>query len=131
LRKYLKFILLFLLAIFIFWFFGRDLDWQLVSQSLRRANPWYLLLADIDDRKKAEEALQSSERNLSLMINAIPTVIGVMRAVSLFATLGLASIARAGDVHNRVTNLAYQVFQRATVTPGASRIYRKTIGDIA
>jgi len=41
---------------------------------------WYLLLTDIDDLKKTEEALQSSERNLSLIINAIPTVIGVMRA---------------------------------------------------
>ena len=34
---------------------------------------WYLLLTDIDDRKKAEEALRASERNLSLIINAIPT----------------------------------------------------------
>ena len=34
---------------------------------------WYLLLTDIDDRKKAEEALQSSERNLSLIINTMPT----------------------------------------------------------
>ena len=41
---------------------------------------WYLLLTDIDDRKKAEEALQSSERNLNLMINAIPTYIHVLRA---------------------------------------------------
>src|SRR5262249_55199677 len=41
---------------------------------------WYLLLTDIDDRKKAEEALQSSERNLSLMINAMPTFIHVLRA---------------------------------------------------
>ncbi len=41
-RKYLKFILLFLFAVFIFWFFGRDLDWQQVSSSLRRADPWYL-----------------------------------------------------------------------------------------
>src|SRR5262249_10741009 len=40
---------------------------------------WYLLLTDIDDRKKAEEALQSSERNLRLMINAIPTFIHVLR----------------------------------------------------
>jgi PAS domain S-box-containing protein len=40
---------------------------------------WYLLLTDIDDRKKAEEALRSSERNLSLMINAIPTLIHVLR----------------------------------------------------
>jgi uncharacterized protein (TIRG00374 family) len=42
LRKYLKFILLFLFAVFIFWFFGRNLDWQQVSTSLRKANPWYL-----------------------------------------------------------------------------------------
>ena len=40
---------------------------------------WYLLLTDIDDRKKAEEALQSSERNLSLIINTIPTLIHVLR----------------------------------------------------
>jgi PAS domain S-box-containing protein len=40
---------------------------------------WYLLLTDIDDLKKAEEALQSSERNLSLTINTIPTFIQVSR----------------------------------------------------
>jgi PAS domain S-box-containing protein len=56
---------------------------------LFRANPlrdasgkivkWYGANTDIDDRKKAEEALQSSERNLSLMISAIPTYIHVLR----------------------------------------------------
>jgi uncharacterized protein (TIRG00374 family) len=45
LRKYLKLILLFLFAAFIFWFFGRNLDWQEVSQSLRRANAFYLIAA--------------------------------------------------------------------------------------
>jgi len=39
---------------------------------------WYLLLTDIDDRKKAEEALQANERNLSLTINTIPTMIAVL-----------------------------------------------------
>lgn len=41
-RKYIKFILLLLFAVFIFWFFGRSLDWHAVSTSLRRADPWYL-----------------------------------------------------------------------------------------
>ena len=41
---------------------------------------WYFLLTDIDARKKAEEALRASERNLSQMINAIPAMIGVLRA---------------------------------------------------
>jgi PAS domain S-box-containing protein len=40
---------------------------------------WYLLLTDIEDRKKAEEELQASERNLSLTINTIPTFIQVSR----------------------------------------------------
>jgi len=47
LRKYLKFILLFLFAVFIFWFFGRNLDWQEVSQSLRKANASYLIIATL------------------------------------------------------------------------------------
>lgn len=44
-RKSLKFIVLFLLAVFIFWLFGRNLDWREVSETLRRANGFYLLLA--------------------------------------------------------------------------------------
>ena len=56
---------------------------------LIRANPlrdesgnilkWYGTCIDIDDRKKAEEALRCSERNLSLTINTIPTLIQVSR----------------------------------------------------
>src|SRR5262249_25145262 len=45
-----------------------------------RIDRWYAVALDIDDRKKAEEALRASERNLSLTINAIPTCVGVMRA---------------------------------------------------
>jgi len=47
LKKSLKFILLFLFAVFIFWFFGRNLDWQAVGQSLQRANPFYLASATL------------------------------------------------------------------------------------
>lgn len=41
-RNYLKFTLLLLLAVLILWFAGRSLDWQAVSTSLRRADPWYI-----------------------------------------------------------------------------------------
>src|SRR5215510_14752263 len=40
---------------------------------------WFILQIDIDDRKLAEEALRSAERNLSLTINTIPTFIQVSR----------------------------------------------------
>ncbi|HEY0458698.1 MAG TPA: lysylphosphatidylglycerol synthase transmembrane domain-containing protein [Pyrinomonadaceae bacterium] len=44
-QKYIKFILLFLFAVFLLWFFGRSLNWQEVSDSLRKANAVYITLA--------------------------------------------------------------------------------------
>ena len=44
-RKYLKFILLSLFAVLILWFFGRNLDWQQVKQSLSQADPIYIGLS--------------------------------------------------------------------------------------
>jgi hypothetical protein len=38
LRKYIKFIILFLLAAFILWFFGQGLNWNEVTRSLHEAN---------------------------------------------------------------------------------------------
>lgn len=58
------------------WFQVRGLP---VRDRENKITGWYLLLTDIDDRKKAEDALRSNERNLSLMINAIPTFIQVFR----------------------------------------------------
>src|SRR5262245_10519228 len=34
---------------------------------------WYGTSTDIDDRKKAEDALRASERNMSLIVNTLPT----------------------------------------------------------
>ena len=59
------------------WFQAR---WVPVGDVEGRILHWNALTTDIDDRKKAEEALRSSERNLSQIINAIPTSVGVMRA---------------------------------------------------
>mgnify|MGYP003578325926 CR=1 FL=1 len=44
-RKYIKFILLFLFAVFLLWIFGRGLDWNQVSHSLRQADPFDLAVA--------------------------------------------------------------------------------------
>ncbi len=44
-RKSIKFILLALFALFLFWFFGRNLDWQEVSSSLKRAQAGYIVAA--------------------------------------------------------------------------------------
>ena len=41
---------------------------------------WFHLLIDIDDQKRAEEALLASERNLGLIINTIPALAWSARA---------------------------------------------------
>jgi hypothetical protein len=45
LKKSIKFIILCLFAVFLFWFFGRNLNWQEVSDSLRKANAVYITMA--------------------------------------------------------------------------------------
>lgn len=44
-RKNIKYILLILFTLFIFWFFGRNLNWAEVSQSLQKAKAIYLISA--------------------------------------------------------------------------------------
>lgn len=41
---------------------------------------WCVLLTDIDDQQRAEEGLRASERNLSLNINAMPTLLASAHA---------------------------------------------------
>jgi PAS domain S-box-containing protein len=55
------------------WFQVRGLP---VRDTENKITAWYLLLTDIDDRKKAEDALHSSERELRSIINTIPTLAG-------------------------------------------------------
>src|SRR5262249_10034768 len=57
------------------WFQNRGVP---VRNGEGRILHWNVLVTDIDDRKKAEEALRSSERNLSQTISAIPTYIHVL-----------------------------------------------------
>jgi len=45
LRKHFKFTILALIALVILWFFGRSLNWEEVSRSLRKANAVYLTIA--------------------------------------------------------------------------------------
>src|SRR5262249_46331584 len=53
------------------WFQNRGVP---VRNSEGRILYWNTLVTDIDDRKNAEEALQSNEHNLSLIINTMPTL---------------------------------------------------------
>jgi PAS domain S-box-containing protein len=51
------------------WFQARALP---VRDTADRITGWYVLLTDIEDRKRAEDAVRASERDLSSIINTIP-----------------------------------------------------------
>ena len=53
------------------WFQVRGLPLHDRSGHIAR---WYVLLSDIDDRKRAEDAIRESERNLKLIIDTIPAL---------------------------------------------------------
>jgi PAS domain S-box-containing protein len=54
------------------WFQIRGLPLRDTSGNIVR---WYNLLTDIDERKRAEQALSSSERDLKLIIDTIPALV--------------------------------------------------------
>ena len=51
------------------WFQSRALP---ARNTEGRITGWYMLLTDIDDRKRAEDALRSNEQNLRLIVDTIP-----------------------------------------------------------
>ena len=53
------------------WFHARGLPLHDEEGQVVR---WYVLLTDIDDRRRIEEALQASERELDLIVNTIPAL---------------------------------------------------------
>jgi PAS domain S-box-containing protein len=53
------------------WFQIRGLPLRDMSGHIAR---WYVLLSDIDDRKRAEDAVRASERDLKLIIDTIPAL---------------------------------------------------------
>jgi formate hydrogenlyase transcriptional activator len=59
------------------WFQSRALPTQ---DAEGRTTGWYMLLTDIDDRKRAEDALRSNEQNLRLIVDTIPGFVSTANA---------------------------------------------------
>src|SRR5260370_267076 len=59
------------------WFQGRSLP---LRNSEGRIIRWYSLITDIDDRKRAEEALRANELNFRVIIDSIPRLVHTLTA---------------------------------------------------
>ena len=87
------------------WFQVRGLP---VRSDAGEITAWYLLLTDIEDRKKAEEALRSNEQNLSLIINTIPTFIHVLRTDGTVLYVNQAVLDNSGLTLEEVQSKDYR-----------------------
>jgi len=59
------------------WFQSRALP---ARDTAGRITGWYMLLTDIDDRKRAEDALRSNEQSLRLIVDSIPGFVSTANA---------------------------------------------------
>src|SRR5262249_28778372 len=90
------------------WFFFRASPFRDEQGNIVK---WYGINTDIEDRKRAEHALQSNERNLNLIINTIPAHIYVLntegsvqylsQSVTDYTGLTLEDVPQ-GDYRDRV-----------------------------
>lgn len=94
-RKYIKFLILLAVAILILWFFGRNLNWQEVSASLRAADPFWLILAF------AGISLGYFIRAVRWQVLLKPIVHANLRDLFATTTVGFAAmliVGRAGEI---------------------------------
>jgi PAS domain S-box-containing protein len=106
---------------------------QIRGQPLRDAGGqivrWYGLLTDIDDRKRAEEALRASEIDLRLTINSIPGLVCTFTADGRFEggnerfydyldidRDSAEAWATKGPAHPDDVHIAIAVFRKAMIT---------------
>ena len=71
-----------------------------------RISGWYMLLTDIDDRKRAEEALLSREQSLRLMVDSIPGFIATMTAEGELEVANRQSLEYFGKTIEELRNWA-------------------------
>lgn len=85
------------------WFQSRALP---TRDAQGRISGWYMLLTDIDDRKRAEEALRAREQNLRLMVDSIPGFIATMTATGELEVVNRQSLEYFGKTLDALKNWA-------------------------
>jgi PAS domain S-box-containing protein len=71
-----------------------------------RITGWYMLLTDIDDRKRAEEALRSNEQDLRLIIDSIPGFVATLSAAGEIELLNRQVLEYFGKTVEEIRNWA-------------------------
>jgi PAS domain S-box-containing protein len=83
------------------WFHARGLPLRDTEGHIVR---WYILLTDIDDRRRAEEALRASEHNLRMIVDSIPALVTTMTPAGDTETVNEQLVAYTGQTFEELKN---------------------------
>ncbi len=85
------------------WFQSRALP---TRDTEGRITGWYMLLTDIDDRKRAEDALRSNEQSLRLIVDSIPGFVSTANAAGELELINRQSLEYFGKTSEELKNWA-------------------------
>src|SRR5580693_6556262 len=71
-----------------------------------RVAGWYILLTDIDDRKRAEDALRSNEQSLRLIVDSIPAIVSTLNAAGEVELVNRQALEYTGKTSEELKNWA-------------------------
>ena len=106
------------------WFQSRALP---TRDTEGRINGWYMLLTDIDDRKRAEDALRLNEHDLRLIVDSIPGFVSTANAVGEVELVNRQVLEYFGKTTEELKNWATSDALHPDDLPRLTDAYRHSI----
>ena len=106
------------------WFQARGLPQRDAEGRIVR---WYNLLTDIDDRKRAEEALKSNEQSLRLIVDSIPGLVSTANAAGEVELVNRQVLEYFGTTTEEMKNWAASDIVHPDDRPRIVEAYRRAI----
>jgi len=106
------------------WFQSRALP---TRDTEGRITGWYMLLTDIDDRKRAEDALRLNEHDLRLIVDSIPGFVSTANAVGEVELVNRQVLEYFGKTTEELKNWATSDALHPDDLPRLTEAYRHSI----
>src|SRR5580693_1238526 len=88
---------------------------------------WYMVLTDIDDRKRAEETVRSNEQNLRLIVDSIPGFVSTANAAGEIELVNRQVLEYFGKTTEELKNWATSDAIHPDDLPRMIDAYRRSI----
>jgi len=106
------------------WFHSRALP---TRDAEGRITGWYMLLTDIDDRKRAEDTLRSNEQSLRLIVDSIPGFVSTANAAGEVELVNRQVLEYFGKTTEELKNWATSDALHPDDLPRLTDAYRHSI----